>query len=565
MIAPTTLTALNALAYAKTSGKPIAVSDSGYAIANAAHALAALGSQLVSIQETTSCFFAWPISATDALALAPKLTNSMGLPDTFCAITGTAADIAAHASQLRALGAQVAQGGITVTDTAANVAANVAKLVSLGASLSVNLSDTTANVAAKASVLAQLGSQLFAGLTDTAANLSANAAALAKLGTSLSLTVADTAAHINAGQAKLLALGASLTGLALPDGTRFTVKDLDGKSLTLFSADAVALVNKGLALPVRVADYGAYLANNADALAAISGKLLSVQETSLNTSFIWAINAANVLALAPKMTNSLGNAETFSNVSDTAAHVLAQLDGLQALNSRIGGIVLTDKGTPGFALSAKQYAQDAQVLGKVCSPYTASISGETAANVAADANNSHIAKIAVADTAAHVSASLDSLQANAAKLGAVTLTDIGTATLSITAAQAVNDQAALNAISTAYTVSVKDTAAHLNGIALNTIHGATGNGGAALGGAQIEIMPTSLAATLTITTPIYDINLSLINLTGDTINEKAYHGTGTELDIVAGNGALVSQLYFTQDSQIQLHLLGIGNTPVHLM
>ncbi len=565
MTTPTTLTVSNALAYAKTSGNPIAVADSGYYIANAADALVALGGQLVSIQETSSFFFPWPISAADALALAPKLTNSMGMPDTFTAITGSAADIAAHASQLLALGAQVAPGGIAVTDTAANVAAHVAALVSLGGGLSVNLSDSTANVAANAAALAQLGGQLFVGLTDTAANLAANAAALAKLGASLSLTVADTVAHINASQAKLLGLGASLTGLSLPDGTTLAVKDMDGKSLTLFSGSAVTFFKEGLTAPVHVADYGAYIASNADALAALSGKLLSVQETSLNSAFLWAISAADVVALAPKMTNSQGNAETFSNVTDSAAHVLAQLDGLQAINSRISAIALTDKGAASFALSATQYSNDAPVLGKINSPYSISISGATAANVAAEAKNSHVAKITVADSAAHVAASLDALQGNSAKLGAVTLTDSAAPTMTITAAQASNDQAALNAIGSAYTLSVQDSAANLNSMALNSIHGATGNGGAGLGGMHVEIMPTSLAAAMTIATPVYDVNLSMIHLAGDSINEKAYNGTGTELDIMAGNGTALGHLYFTQDTEVQLHLLGIGNTPVHLM
>jgi len=563
MTTPTTLTVPNALAYAKTSGNPIAIADSGYYIANAADALVALGSQLVSIQETSSFFFVWPISATDALALAPKLTNSLGMPDTFTAITGSAADIASHASQLLALGAQITQGGINVTDTATNVTANVARLASLGGYLSVNVSDTTANVAANATKLAQLGSQLFVSLSDNAANLTANATALAKLGASLSVTVVDTAAHINTAQAKLMGLGVSLTSLSLPDGTTLAVKDLDGKSLTLFSGTAVTFFKEGLSMPVHVADYGAYIANNADALAAISGQLLSVQETSANSAFIWAVNAADVVALAPKMTNSQGKAETFSNVNDTAAHVLAQLDGLEAINSRISAMVLTDKGTPNFALSASQYSQDAPVLGKVSSPYTVSISGATAATVAADAKDSHVTKITVADSAAHVSTSLDALQGNAAKLAAVTLTDSTTPTLTISAAKASNDQAVLNAISSSYTLSVQDSATNLNGIALN-IHGATVNGGTALG-VHVEIMPTSLAATLTMTCPIYDVNLSLIRLTGDSINEKVYNGTGTELDIMAGNGAAISHLYFTQDTEIQLLLLGIGNTPVHLM
>ena len=67
------------------------------------------------------------------------------------------------------------------------------------------------------------------------------------------------------------------------------------------------------------------------------------------------------------------------------------------------------------------------------------------------------------------------------------------------------------------------------------------------------------------TSQVADLNFSLIKLSGDTISEKVYHGNGTELDIMAGNVSLVSQLFFTHDTESQLQLLGVGRTMVHVI
>jgi len=113
----------------------------------------------------------------------------------------------------------------------------------------------------------------------------------------------------------------------------------------------------------------------------------------------------------------------------------------------------------------------------------------------------------------------------------------------------------LNAIQSPYLLSVKDNVANINSLALSAVHSNL-----------IEIMPTSLATTLTETSQVTNLNLSLIKLTGDAINEKVYNTTGTEIDIVANsNGATLHQLFFSNDSESQLHLLGIGSTVVHIL
>ena len=62
-----------------------------------------------------------------------------------------------------------------------------------------------------------------------------------------------------------------------------------------------------------------------------------------------------------------------------------------------------------------------------------------------------------------------------------------------------------------------------------------------------------------------DLNLSQLNLTGDSIVEKVYQVTGTEVDVVNSKGVVLDQLFFTHDTESQLQLVGVGSVPVHVM
>jgi hypothetical protein len=126
-------------------------------------------------------------------------------------------------------------------------------------------------------------------------------------------------------------------------------------------------------------------------------------------------------------------------VSDTAANVVANLAALNA-NSHLSAITLTDSGTPVLALTATQVAADTFALSK--------ISNATYA-------------IVVTDTAANVAANFAALNGNP-HLTSITLTDGGTPTLTLTAAQLANDLATLDKIkNAAFTITVSDTGAML--------------------------------------------------------------------------------------------------------
>ena len=410
MTSPVTLSVASALAYAQTSSSPIAVSDYGINIGNNADALAALGKQLVSVQDTSDTPpFPWYISVADVLALAPKMFDSTGKLETFNAINDTLANVTANAAKLLALDPQIVAGGIQVNDTAANITAKATVLATLGTDVAITINDTAANVATYVNQLLAMGTQqIGAGainVTDTTANVVANATALTKLGAELaiwindttanvvnnetkllalapqlsaggisisdsvanivansaaliqmpaslnvSVTATDTLAHINANMPKLLALGNELGGFLLKNNASISILSTDGKSVTMDMPDALIFFKQGLNAPIKVADDGSNL--NLNTLVAMGNQLLSVQDTTVGDNpFSSAITVAQLLALAPKMTDALGNAETFNNITDTVANINANQANLLSLGAALGGFSLPD-GTTISILSA---------------------------------------------------------------------------------------------------------------------------------------------------------------------------------------------------------------------
>ncbi len=441
-------------------------------------------------------------------------------------IRDTAAHVAAHAAALNALAAGLAndtcnQGKtnissltVTISDSAAHVAANTIALWVLAAGLSKNTFDTG---------YIQNNNYLTIIISDTVTHVVANAIALQTLATALAqdtygagydnnrlvITIADTLSNIILGSHNIKASPVSISGIKLTDS------GMPAATLTAHQYADDATVLAEIRTPYRLT---------------LSGE-----------------TAANVAV------DSKNRHVTTIGVVDTAANLLAVLDSALVPNStKLSGIALTDTGIPTLTITATQFAHDAAVLGKISTHYSLGISGESAANVASDIKNSHVTAIAVLDSAARVSASLSSLASNVHRLFGITLTDKVIPTLSLTAAQVSNDVGALNAINSPYLLSIKDTLNNIGSLALGGVHNY-----------QVELMPTSLVGTLFETSQINALNLSQIKLSGHSIIEKAYHGTGTELDIMTGNALLVGQLFFTHNSESQLQLLGIGKTVVH--
>jgi hypothetical protein len=150
-------------------------------------------------------------------------------------------------------------------------------------------------------------------------------------------------------------------------------------------------------------------------------------------------------------------------VRDTAANVVANLTALESLAAagKLSAIALTATGSPALALTAAQYALDGLALGLIRGAYNIGVSGVTAITAAGTAGQPHVLSVAVSDTAANVVANLTALESLAAagKLSAIALTDTGSPTLALTAAQYALDGLALGLITGAYNIGVSGVTA----------------------------------------------------------------------------------------------------------
>ncbi len=127
---------------------------------------------------------------------------------------------------------------------------------------------------------------------------------------------------------------------------------------------------------------------------------------------------------------------------------------LQANAIKITGITLTDGGVPTLAVTAAQLLTDAGALSKISGNYSLSVSGVNAGNLTSVLVNPHVLPVIVSDSAANIAAMLDVLQANAANISGIGLTDGGTPTLVVSAAQWVDDGGALNLLTGQCNLSV---------------------------------------------------------------------------------------------------------------
>ncbi len=152
-------------------------------------------------------------------------------------------------------------------------------------------------------------------------------------------------------------------------------------------------------------------------------------------------------------------------VSDSAAAIFEQLDGLQALlrAGRASAIEVNDSVPLRQTITAAQYAQDRGVLATLAGNYSVTVTDVAPTEVGqlGATLGSHLASATVSGSAASVLANLDGLQALAAqgKLSGVQFADAKAPVLHLTAAQLVADAGVLHAIASPYTLAVPGVSA----------------------------------------------------------------------------------------------------------
>ena len=452
-------------------------------------------------------------TADDASTLG-KITNGTYAIE----VADRASNVAAN---LDALNAETQISSITLTDveqpiltlTAAQALDDTVALAKISnANYAVSIADTAANILANSDTLQADPNVVSISVTDSAADVILNDDALSASSGIASVNVIDSAANISA---NFDTLG------ELPDLSSIALTDTGVPTLTLTANQAsdsplFSLISNSN-YTVSVSDTAANVSNDFDYLNQ-SGHLSSITLTDSGTPIL-VLTATQ--AIADTATLSMITNPVYSvAIQDTAAGVSQYLSALNS-DPHLSSITLTDSGIPTLALNVAQTLGDTTALGTITNSAYAiavtdtvanilgnaaalntdpNVSGVTVAdtaqnivsNFAALLADSQVSAVVVTDSVADVLANLSALQSGALpnlqfdivdtavnvaanldalegipNLSSIALSDSGTPTLTITAAQVVNDSAVLGEIVTNHNVAVVDTAANVAAAGVN--------------------------------------------------------------------------------------------------
>jgi hypothetical protein len=255
-----------------------------------------------------------------------------------------------------------------------------------------------------------------------------------------------------------------VTSVTISDSAANIASNLDGLQLLAASGKITSITLTDSGTPVL-----AVTANQFKADSSVLGKITS--------TYNLAVNAASVTT-AMSMATQAHVASV--SVSDSAANVAANLDGLQVLaaNHKLAAISLIGAGPQTLSITAAQVAADSAALHAISTAYALNVTAVSVAGASSVLANAQVASVSVNDTVANVSAGLDSLQqlASQHKLSGITLSLPAAVnsyysyfysaaptpivpTLALTATQLSRDTGALAAITSTYHMAVSGVSA----------------------------------------------------------------------------------------------------------
>ena len=376
----------------------------------------------------------------DDLQAMGDLLGAIHLTGTVSTMTLTAEQLYGDAETLAKIADPYA---LAVTAVLASDALSVSEVESVE---SLSVADTAAHLSAKLDDLQNIVGKLD-GLTQTDslalavsfAQLSTDSAALAKLDpASLMLEVSDVMVENLAD----LSLRDEVVTIHLSDTSAAIAGQFD---------ELLVLAGQGRLGSIEQVDMIAPLAITADQKSDLNGQAVLDSMTNNYTLAVSGVLAAAASDLAAE------DGVASVAVSDTGAHIGAQLDALQALGAALVSMSQTDADP--IELTAAQYGLDSDLWDKFSGSFSLVVQDAHAANAAYLAGRGHVASLTVSDTAAAVVTHLDELQALGAQLTEISLTDTAPAVLSLTAAQLLSDAGALNKISGATSLVVGEVSA----------------------------------------------------------------------------------------------------------
>jgi PII-like signaling protein len=317
----------------------------------------------------------------------------------------------------------------------------------------VEVSDTSAHISASFDSLNGNTHVDKIVITDSATPLALSAVqvatdttALGEIQGSYTIHVTDTAAHITANLNALQSNG-HVTQVLVSDNQEITV------SVAQLTSDATVigeLQNANTStVHVIVADTAAAIALALNALNsnALVNKLV-VSDSATHEVTITANMATNDTTALNELFKANGTTPATVAVFDSAANIGSHLDALNG-NSHVDKVIVSDSATNEVTMNVARSQSDT-----------------TLQNELFNSNGTTPAHIAVNDTAAHIAGGFDSLAANS-HVNKIVVSDSSTNEVTITAAQAAADTAALNELfkadgTTPAHVAVSDTASAIS-------------------------------------------------------------------------------------------------------
>ncbi|MCX7085510.1 MAG: Ig-like domain-containing protein [Methylococcales bacterium] len=346
--------------------------------------------------------------------------------DSGIALTITAAQLSADTHALAKL-----NGGTYTLNVTGVLAANAGTVLSDPHVSSISITDSSANLSLTANLdllktnLANISSFTFsdvAQISITSAQQTTYAEVLTKIAQtnpSYSLVLTDLATDI----AHAIFTGAAVNILDTATNVSNSLDTLQANKLKI---NTVATSD---ALPITVTE--AQITTDADILSKINGGN-------------YTLNVSNVSSDPLSLASLLGNVHVTSlDVTDTPANISANLDALQANNSKIGTINIAYGSGPHtpISLTAAQIANDGDVIQKIVG-----------------LNNPLSVPFTVTGNTSSIGQNFTALNQYVNNISTIVRSDVKSI-LSITNDQFKNDTALLNKLGTKYSVSITDAVA----------------------------------------------------------------------------------------------------------
>lgn len=493
----------------------LTVSDSSDAIAQNLGDLQAIGTQLTSIAQLGQ---ASPLKLTQAQYYAnsgalTKITGdySLNVQDASASETPgllvdthiVNVDVKDSAFNLNSffdglVSASDKVGRVTLTNSSPQISLTADQWLSTGGqkiisaiagSFAVDIAELTAEDAVAASANKSVRS---VSVLDSSANIALKLDALQALGMKLDSITQSDVSTMNISATQLIANQETLS--KFENAYTLNVHDVT-------AANAANVSGRAVVTSFDVLDTSANIARHWDTLAQLDPKLTTIEQSESATMFISAtqlladaaaldsiqgdysltvtdVSAENAVAIAAR-----SNVD-FVMVKDNVANISAHFDAIAGLGSELSRVIFTEGDT--LNLSAEQFSENSETLGKISSAYKLNISNalaESAIEMISNRLTNFVESVSVKDISAIISDNWSELNALGSRLVSIEQTgDLTPITMTATTlsgsvntltkfvnAYALNvtdveasDAMTISGMSSDVTLAVKDTAANIS-------------------------------------------------------------------------------------------------------